>query len=67
MKRRFKGIAPRGYETIKAADRSNAPNIVFKIKKYGGGSDMPMFNGSGTSRKNKKRPITLPNLGKFSD
>jgi hypothetical protein len=68
MKRRYSGIAPRGYYEIKAIDQKNEPpNIPFSSKKFRGGNPTPMFNGSGTSRKSKKRPITLPNLGKFSD
>ena len=53
-----KPIQPANWRLTKAIRHAKDP--VIGLKKYSGGKAIPAFNGSQTSRRNKKRPITLP-------
>jgi hypothetical protein len=52
-----KPINPRNWKTTNAITAANKPPFALPV---GRGKLIPAFNGSQTSRRNKKRPITLP-------
>jgi hypothetical protein len=54
----LKPIVPRNWETMNAATRTGKTFLVVRVKFRG--KLIPAFNGSLISRRNKKRPITLP-------
>lgn len=49
---------PERYQETKAAVKANEKPIVFR--RPVGSKAIPAFNGSLNNRRNKKRPITLP-------
>jgi len=53
----IKPIVPRDWKTTDAIKEAKKSFLAVGPK---GGKTIPAFNGSQTSRKNKKRPITLP-------
>jgi hypothetical protein len=53
-----KPIAPRNWKTTNAIVAAKKPPLA--LPSIGRGKPIPAFNGSQTSRRNKKRPITLP-------
>lgn len=52
-------LAPRGWETQRAIEDAKK-RTVSQRKPKSHGNVTPWFNGSGISKRNKKRPITLP-------
>lgn len=59
-----KPILPRGWKTTDAIKEARKTFLVIRPK-YG--KAIPAFNGSQTSRRNRKRPITLPAVDKEVD
>jgi hypothetical protein len=62
-------LVPANYKLTKEILRAEESPLIFqkKSKFKGLGKQIPAFNGSQNNRNNKKTPITLPKVGKFSD
>ena len=54
----MKPLVPRDWKTTQAL--RTAGKKTFVVQYVRGGKQVPAFNGSQTSKRNKKRPITLP-------